>query len=292
MLSKAVIEKLVACLPEKTGCEGRIEAVQPVGGGSINAAYRFVFSGNTYFIKVNSAKELPLLFNLEASALMELRSASTLLVPAVVLYGQVQEEQFLLLENLEERPETPEYFYELGKGLALLHKNTGKEFGWKEDNYIGSLGQENTFCLDWNEFFVTRRLEPLIKMAIDTRHLTPSTMKNFDDLFKSFPEIFPKEPPALLHGDLWSGNKMNTVGGPGIFDPAIYYGHREVDISMTKLFGGFTRDFYLGYNECSPLEKGWEERTDVFNLYPLLVHVNLFGGSYAQDVMRVLKRFS
>jgi fructosamine-3-kinase len=162
----------------------------------------------------------------------------------------------------------------------------------EQDNFIGSLIQENKQQPDFINFFISQRLEVQLKIARNQGALNQSDTRYFNSLFNKLNNIVPIEKPALLHGDLWSGNFMvNSSGAPCIFDPAVYYGHREADIAMTQLFGGFSPEFYHAYNETCPLEKDWQKRTDIFNLYPLLVHVNLFGGSYAAQVLRIIRHF-
>jgi len=291
VLSGNVLDNLEGSLQGHLGTEGKISEVNPVGGGSINQAYVFSRSGKKYFIKINSAKKFPGMFAAEAKGLELLSRANSLIIPKVILTGAMGEEQFIVLEFLERSVEDSAYFYSLGEGLAGLHRNSSEQFGLDHSNYIGSLPQDNTFSGSWSEFFAARRLEPLLKQAIDSNELPSGLSRNFHALFIKLNEIIPDERPALLHGDLWSGNKMNTLAGPCIFDPAVYYGHREVDIAMSRLFGGFDAGFYRGYQDTFPLEKGWEGRVDIFNLYPLLVHVNLFGGGYAGDVISIMRKF-
>ncbi len=291
MRSAKILSYLNTSLPGVLGKEGVLSDLIPVGGGSINEAYAFTYAGSKYFLKVNRAKRFPGMFAVEAKGLGLLASNSSLVVPKVVHAAIRDEEQYLVLEFLERRSEDGEFFHGLGKGLAELHKHTNERFGLDHSNYIGSLPQDNTQKTSWNEFFICNRMEPLLKQAMDEGKLPATSRKNFESLFRKLDEVFPMEKPALLHGDLWSGNKMSAVNGPCIFDPAVYYGHREVDIAMTQLFGGFTSDFYRGYNDTFALEKGLEERISVFNLYPLLVHTVLFGSGYAQDVLATIRRF-
>jgi fructosamine-3-kinase len=181
----------------------------------------------------------------------------------------------------------------MGIGLARLHKTTQNTFGLHYDNYIGSLTQSNTPPADsWTEFFIHQRLEPMLKMAVDSGKAEPDLIPKFESLYSKLDEIFPQEKPALLHGDLWSGNCMaDDNGDPVIYDPAVYYGHREMDLAMTKLFGGFESEFYEAYQEEFPLEKHWEQRIAICNLYPLLAHVNLFVGSYIQSIKNIINRY-
>src|SRR5262245_18398887 len=165
--------------------------------------------------------------------------------------------------------------------LANAHRKPGPRFGWQRDNYIGSTPQQNGWCNDWIVFWVTRRLEPQISLARD---------KGFDVSLPSTRMLESHRPqPALLHGDLWSGNAGFTAEGPVVFDPAVYYGDREADLAMTELFGGFPREFYRAYNEAYPLPGGYEQRKHLYNLYHLLNHLNLFGGGYLGQVKSTLR---
>ena len=176
--------------------------------------------------------------------------------------------------------------------MANLHRNTHSYFGLDESNYIGSLHQDNTICDNWSEFMILRRIEPLLKLTYDKQLANSKLIKQFHRFEKSLDELFPKERPALLHGDFWSGNYLfDKEGNPAIFDPAVYYGHREMDIAMSKLFGGFETQFYTAYQEEFPLEKGWQSRIDYCNLYPLLVHALLFGESYMSNIRRIMQKF-
>jgi fructosamine-3-kinase len=155
---------------------------------------------------------------------------------------------------------------------------------------MGSLPQSNKKHTTWNEFFVEERLKKQVSLAGD--YFSFSDHAAFDRLYKRLDALLPVEPPALLHGDLWGGNYMISPAGKAcLIDPAVYYGHREVDISMTTLFGGFDEHFYFSYEEEYPLEKGWRERLDIFKLYPLLIHLNLFGSGYLGSILNTIRRF-
>ena len=169
-----------------------------------------------------------------------------------------------------------------------MHQQTHPKFGLEFDNYIGSLQQSNEQNKNWDDFFIQKRLQAQLSIG----DFTANILSDFDKLFQKIPNIFPAEKTALLHGDLWSGNFLAKGGDtPTLIDPAIYYGNREMDIAMSKLFGGFNSDFYFAYNESYPLENGWEERIQICNLYPLLVHVNLFGGGYINQVKNILSYY-
>lgn len=290
-LSGSLIEHLAEHLSDHVGQPVDIEAAFPVGGGSINDAWRLETDGGRFFLKTNSVDRYPSLFAAEADGLRRLRDAGPLRVPEVIAHGEDHDDSFLLLEWVEGGIKGAGFWANFGRGLAQLHRNTQDHFGLERDNYIGSLVQRNTPERDWPSFFIHQRLEPQLKLARDRKRVEAGMAFRFERLFHQLDTLFPAEPPALLHGDLWSGNLLcDDQGRPVLIDPAVYYGHREMDLAMTKLFGGFDAGLYSAYNTEWPLEQGWEARVDMCNLYPLLVHVNLFGGGYVQQVEAVLKR--
>jgi protein-ribulosamine 3-kinase len=269
-----------------------ISHLKSIAGGCINHCFEFVAGNKKFFLKINSRKKFPGMFSAEKKGLELLSASSSLVVPLPVLCGKNEDHQYLLLTHLQKSLSNEEFFIKLGKGLAGLHKNSSGFFGLDHDNYIGSLQQINSPQNSFTEFFIQRRLDPQLKIAIHANKLQKKWMRNAEALFSELPSIIPNEKPALLHGDLWSGNVINSINGPAIFDPAVYYGHREADIAMTLLFGGFPGSFYEAYENEFALEKNWRARVELFNLYPLLVHVNLFGGSYIAEVENILRRFS
>lgn len=264
-----------------------------IGGGSINSAATFDIGGKTYFMKWNNKDSYPNMFEREARGLDILRAPAVIDVPVVVHQGEFENYTFLILDHISTDTAREDFWTDYAQALGKLHKNTDKLFGLDHDNYMGSLPQKNTPMSEWSEFFITNRLEPQLKLAYDGNSLGRSDNMAFEKLYTRLESLFPKEMPALIHGDLWSGNFMvNSIGEACIFDPATYYGHREVDIAMSRLFGGFSAIFYDAYNEFYPMEKGWESRVDVFNLYPLLIHVNLFGGGYVSSVRQIIRKFA
>lgn len=267
----------------------RISNFKSQSGGDINEASIITLkSGDSYFLKWNSTASSSM-FHTEAKGLNLLSEAKTsLLIPTVILSGN----DFLLLSVIEAGTKTSNSDREFGMKLAKLHQCSAPEFGLNHDNFIGKLSQSNTPHLDWADFFITERIEPQIKLGIDSSKFSSGVLQEIDKLHSVIQNSFPKEDPALLHGDLWSGNYMYSKDGAvSIYDPAVYFGHREMDLSMTRLFGGFSADFYKGYNSAFPLTDNFEQRISLFNLYPILVHANLFGGEYIQQAKRILDRF-
>lgn len=260
-------------------------------GGCINQGGRLTTSHGVYFLKWNSLKKFPGMFAAEARGLSLLRNSKALNVPEVIHVGDAGVFQFLLLEYIEQAERTRDYWEKFGSGLASLHRNSSDEYGLDHDNYMGSLTQSNEKSSSWIEFFIEQRLKKQLKLAHDQNNIDNALLKKFDLLFKKLSSLLPEEPPALLHGDLWGGNLMtNARGEPCLIDPAVYYGHREVDLAMTQLFGGFNKSFLEGYNHTFPLAPGYEERYNIYNLYPLLIHVNLFGADYRSQVVSIVNQ--
>jgi protein-ribulosamine 3-kinase len=199
---------------------------------------------------------------------------------------------FLVLDFIEEGRSSGDFDRRFGRALASIHRHTASRYGLDHDNYIGRLPQKNDYRDTWTEFFIDCRLEPQFAMARERGFLGGQGRQSLDRLAKRLPDLLPVEPPSLLHGDLWGGNYLcDSDNRPVLIDPAVYYGHREAELAFTTLFGGFGRNFYTGYEEAWPLHPGFRERCDIYNLYPLLVHVNLFGGMYVSQTEAILGRF-
>ncbi len=273
------------------GKTAEILRVSIVGGGSINDARRLETSEGTYFAKINSAEEYPGMFEAESSGLWFLKEYSTFRIPIPIATGVTEDIQWILMENINSINRKPDFWEEFGRKLAVMHKRSADYFGLNQDNYLGSLIQRNDKRDNWEDFFSDMRIRPQLEMAKNSGLATSEFLRLFDKMLSRVERYFPKEAPSPLHGDLWTGNFMTDSEGEAvIFDPAVYYGHREMDLGMSKLFGGFDKRFYEAYNEIYPLESGWEERIHVANLYPLLAHVNLFGGSYTGQVIQILRK--
>jgi len=261
----------------------------PVAGGDINHSFLIRHNDNRYFLKVNDANRYPNMFEKESNGLQALSKSGLFKTPHVLLHGVVDDKQFLLLEWIERGQPKSDFWRMFGKSLAQLHLLEQSFYGWNEDNFIGSLVQHNTTYTAWEDFFINCRITPLIRLLYDAGIYSSKDLALVDNFCKHIKEILPKEKPCLLHGDLWSGNFMITnKGEPVLIDPAVYCGHREMDIGMTKLFGGFDNLFYQSYNEVYPLEHGWKKRVAFAQLYPLLVHSVLFGGHYIEQTRTIM----
>jgi fructosamine-3-kinase len=271
---------------------GDLISKRSVSGGSINDAFEIETSSGKFFLKINSASRFPNMFEAEKRGL-ELLAQSSFLVPKPLKVGVAGDTQFILMEWIEKGAPKEGFWDQFGRSLAKLHSITSKQFGLDHDNYIGSLPQCNSEHGNWAGFYREDRLVPQMKLAEKNGRLTSQMKNGFEGLFRSLENIFPNENPSLLHGDLWSGNMMVAANGtPCIFDPAVYYGHREMDLAMMALFGGFGDAWVDAYNEVYTLESGWRERIPLGQLYPLMVHVNLFGGGYTSSVERILYQFT
>ncbi len=273
-------------------CGLTITRYEPLHGGDINIAYCVFGTKEKYFLKVNEESRYTAMFEKEASGLRSLHANSILKIPAVIKHGIVNNQQYLLLEWIESGSIKPGFWKGFGAGLAQLHRKKQEYFGWDTNNYIGSLVQNNSIFPSWHLFYSECRILPLVKQLFDKGVFLRSDVLVAEGFCKKSESLFPEEPPSLLHGDLWSGNfKITAEGEAAIFDPAVYYGHREMDIGMTLLFGGFDQRFYEAYNEIYPVEKNWKQRIPLTQLYPLLVHALLFGGHYVESARRIIKNY-
>lgn len=260
------------------------------GGGCINQGGKLKTTSGIFFLKWNDEKKFPFMFEAESEGLKLLQRQNAIRIPKVIGNGINDSYQFLLLEYINQKSRSKNYWEALATGLAALHRSFSTHFGLDHDNYIGSLKQYNQQSSSWIHFFIEQRLNIQLKLAIDNGVAPANWPQRFERLYSRLSSLLPEEKPSLLHGDLWSGNLItDEKGEPCLIDPAVYYGNREADLAMTKLFGGFDRDFYTAYQEAFPFQSGYQKRVDLYNLYPLLVHVNLFGSSYSRSVEEILR---
>lgn len=271
----------------------RVVAARPVAGGDVNRAERVeTADGRTVFVKHRAGAPAGT-FRDEARGLDAIRVPGGPRVPAVIAVGDDEGARFLALEWLPPGSPGPDHDALLGRGLAVVHRAGAPAFGDPAPNRIGPLEQHNTPCDDWPRFLAERRLIPLVRRARDAGELDAGDVLRAERIVARLPELCgPAEPPARLHGDLWAGNAYaGPDGGPVLVDPATYGGHREMDLAMMRLFGGFSRAVFAAYEEVHPTAPGARERVELMQLYPLLVHVVLFGGGYRERVRAVLAAY-
>ena len=264
-----------------------------VSGGGINAAYHLNNDTQSYFVKLNTP-ERELMFEAEAKGLSELADTQCIRIPKVICFGQTSQNSYLVLEYIPCNPFNTNSSRLLGQQLAQLHQIEQPYFGWHCDNTIGSTPQYNPRQHDWLIFWQQHRLQQQLSFAKQNGYAHQLQDKG-DKLTERLANFFDdyQAKPALLHGDLWGGNAAaDPNGNPIIYDPACYYGDREADIAMTELFGGFSPDFYAAYNATYPLDDGYKTRKTLYNLYHILNHVNLFGGSYLSQASNMLDQLN
>lgn len=275
---------------------GPVEGGQPVYGGDINHAARFAVNGTRYFVKWS--REAPAsMFPAEADGLRRLSEAGGIRIPAVIALGEAEGAcpAYLALEWIEtDGSATDATMEDFGARLAALHRHTTSQHGLERDNFIGLLPQRNTPDPAWSAFYRDQRIRPQMEMARQ-RGLLPKRREDLlTRLIERLPDLLDDTAiqPALLHGDLWGGNYLvDDQGEAVLIDPAVYYGHREMDLAMTALFGGFSRRFYEAYAATYPLDPGYEDRQPLYQLYYILAHLNLFGESYGGRVDSLAARY-
>lgn len=268
-----------------------VRSVDRISGGDINDAFMVLTNNGPFFIKTNHTPA-PRFFDGELRGLNLLANTHTLTVPKAFGCGEVNSTQYIVMEWLNTGHPGKHFWEDLGTGLASLHGHSNALFGAVGDQYMGTLPQTNTPATAWHHFYRDQRIMPLLQEALEQGLCTREDVARGERLCNRLTELIPAEPAALLHGDLWSGNFLVKADGhPALIDPAVYYGHREMDIAMTALFGGFDPVFYQAYNAAYPLQTGWQQRLAVSQLYPLLVHLLLFGSSYYGRVKNILQQY-
>lgn len=267
----------------------RLVGSLPALGGDINDAYIVELgAGRKLFVKTHRAAP-PGLYLAEAAGLDWLREANCVSVPEVLCVSD-DAPRFIAMAFVARAPRARDFDEVIGRSLASMHRAAPERFGFDSDNFIGTLRQPNPAHRDWATFYRDARLEPQLRLARDSGRLPASEAARFDRLLRSLPSLVgPPESPARLHGDLWSGNVLAGADGrPVLIDPAVYAGHREVDLAMMRLFGGFSPRTFAAYSECWPPAPDEARRVPLYQLYPLMVHVNLFGGAYYEQLMRTM----
>jgi fructosamine-3-kinase len=260
------------------------------GGGCINRSVVLSDGASSYFVKLNDSTRLAM-FEAEAAGLEEIAASDTIRVPVPLCTGTAGGEAYLAMEHLRLGGYGGGSAALAGRQLAQMHRTTREDFGWKRDNTIGSTPQPNGYLSDWVAFWRGRRLG--FQLALAARNGYGGRLQERGRLLlEGLEKLMDHDPaPSLLHGDLWGGNIGYAEGGePVVYDPAVYYGDREADVAMTELFGGFGADFYAAYREAWPLDPGYETRRDLYNLYHVVNHLNLFGAGYLGQAQGMIER--
>ncbi len=290
MLHTDFIQHIETICSTIEGKATKLSAYEKVYGGELHQTYRLATTQIDYFIKVNTAEKATM-FDAEARGLNMLAATDSFVIPNIFETGVFNETAYILMTFIPalEAVSNPLKFAE---NLAKMHRVSNSKFGLDFDNYIGELTQKNTFNNNWTDFYINQRLLPQIELAQKNNLLPIEIVKKFEQLYNRLPDLLPQEKPSLLHGDLWNGNYFyNLQGNPVLFDPAVYFGHREMDLAMMRLFGEFDPKIFDIYNEIFPLETAWKKRIELYQLYPLLVHLNLFGSTYLSSIQQILKSY-
>lgn len=265
---------------------------EAIYGGDINRCFALDTDKGRFFIKLNASLFGLDMFEKEARGLILLADTGSLKVPRPLFDGKLNQQIYLVIEYIEPGEPAAGFAEDFGKSIAQLHHNHHDRFGLDYNNYIGKLVQSNRQHARWADFYGAERIRPLIQKAGDNGMLDREHIALAEKICDKLAVIFPEEPPCLLHGDLWKGNYLAAQNGrAAVFDPAVYYGHREMDLAMSMLFGGFEPRFYEAYNYHFPLLPGWQERIALCQLYPLLVHLLLFGGHYRERVIETMELY-
>ena len=282
-------KQIAAAIAEKTGKPYTVEDTRSVGGGCINQGYQIQGNNTKYFVKINQASQVEM-FAAEALGLQQMYATETITIPQPVCWGTAENSCYIVIEWFELGGGNNNSWQSMGRQLAAMHRRgTSDRFGWERNNTIGSTPQINTWMDNWADFFAQQRIGYQLKLAKRRGGNFPDTNKIIEAIARRLSDRNPVS--SIVHGDLWSGNAAILAdGSPTIFDPATYYGDRETDIAMTELFGGFPAAFYDGYNQEWSLDEGYSQRKDIYNLYHVLNHFNLFGGGYGSQAKRIMQK--
>jgi len=281
MVVNKILQKVIAKTPKN---------IQLLTGGDINQVYHCTFDKQDLVVKLNSANKFPNMFEKEKKGL-ELLAKSSFKIPNPIAFGTLENFDYLVLEYIQ--PGSSINWEIFGFKLAQLHKITHSQFGLDHNNYIGSLEQNNNYKSTWEEFYSNFRLLPLTEKARDQQLILKSDVNKIEKLCLKLNELIPNTKPSLIHGDLWSGNLISDKNNePVLIDPAVYYAHPEMDWAMLSLFGNYPTIAVEKYNEINPIEKDFEKRKEIHQLYPLLVHLILFGKGYYRSVMSIIEKFN
>ena len=288
-MDPGVVEAVEAALGEA------VRTSRPIGGGDSSDAWRVELADDSVVFAKTDPDGIAGLFTSEADGLRRLAATSAVRVPQVLAVADDHQRPFLVLGWIEPGRPDPDHDAELGRSLATLHRTTAPRFGLEVDNHLGRRRQVNTWCDTWAELYGRFRLAPITRLAADAGVLSDDTVARIDRLVERLPELVgPPEPPALVHGDLWAGNALvDSDGRPWLIDPAVSYSHREIDLAMMRLFGGFGPAVFAAYDEAFPLADGWPDRIELHQLYYLLLHtLHPSPAGYLGAVDHILRHYS
>lgn len=280
-------------LSDQFGTTVQLIRYQPVGGGCINNAAKLTTSVGEFFLKWNAHAPADM-FMKEAAGLKEMALAgSSLIIPKVIWSKEADEAPgLLLMEYLSGPASTAGFDEKLGQGIARMHRKTAANYGFHHDNYCGTTVQENTWTTNWAEFYAQNRIYSLVLKIKSQRGMSSEDQRIYERLVDRLPQLLAHETrPSLIHGDLWSGNFMYIANGPALIDPACYYADREMELGMMKLFGGFSARVWDAYQSEFPLPPEWKQRIPLYQLYHILNHYLLFGGSCGWQALDIAKSY-
>ena len=283
-------QHIAARIAEQTGTPFHPRTPSSIGGGCINQALKLSDGERHWFVKTNEADRLDM-FEAEAEGLNAIADTHAIGVPRALCSGISGDRSYLVTDYIEQGRQRHDSQAKAGRQLADMHRSSAQQFGWHRDNTIGATHQPNDWTADWIDFWREHRLGFQLQLAA-RRGYAGRLQSSGEQLLARFDSLIDHAPaPSLLHGDLWSGNiTFDIDANPMIFDPAVYYGDREADLAMTELFGGFAADFYAAYREAWPVDPGYQVRRQLYNLYHVLNHLNLFGGGYASQAQGLIDR--
>lgn len=268
----------------------KIKKCMPVSGGDISRAYVLYTDSDRLFCKLNSSSAAKSMFEAEEEGLKAIDKTKTVKTPVVYTVNALEKGACLLMEYVPSKNPESKDLEIFGAQLAAMHQTGSGFYGWENPNFIGNLPQPNQKHDNWVSFYIKERLDPQFQTAVNRRFLTKEDVPGNDKLQSVIGSYCTNVRPSLLHGDLWSGNYLIAENGePYLIDPAVYFGHSEIDLSMSRLFGGFGSSFYSAYFEINPSPSGESNRMAIYQLYYLLIHLNLFGKSYYKSVKEILQ---
>jgi fructosamine-3-kinase len=270
----------------------KVYSLHHLGGGEVNQSYKVVSDKGVYYVKTHPSKQFPKYFEKERNGLLAISKTQCIDVCKPIGILELGVQSFLVLEFIESAAPQKDFYAQLGEGLAKMHQTSNRYFGYSEDNYLRQGVQINHRMSSWSEFFIKYRLLNNIKIVTDKYHLSIETLRLFEKFIEFVEYAFPEEPPAFLHGDFWKEHVLsNAEGKPCLLNPSVYYGHREMDIAMTKLVGTFPPEFYEAYQGVYPLQADWEIRLDFCKMYYHLVHFNIYGQAYFPSIQALLNKW-